>query len=103
LLEERLRIGGGAGLDGPAGLRGFPVCASLIAAGATMETLALARRRLDVAPGFPVGATLVEDLLLIRALAPEVEPVTRLFRALWSDLRPAMFGIAAAPPRIWAT
>jgi urease accessory protein len=51
----------------------------------------------------PAGATLIEDVLLVRALAPQVEPVMRLFVDLWADLRPRLLGLAACPPRIWAT
>jgi urease accessory protein len=103
LLAERLRVAGEAGLDGLAGLRGFPVCATFVATGADVETLEAARRRLSAGVEYPVGATLVDDLLLVRALAPEVEPVSRLFVALWTDLRPGLLGLEASTPRIWAT
>ncbi|MBK1644707.1 urease accessory protein [Thiocapsa imhoffii] len=103
ILDERLRVAGLAALNGPALLRGFPICATFILTGVDSSQLALARRRLDSCSDFPVAATLLDDLLLIRALAHEVEPVTLLFGALWSDLRPAVLGLAACPPRIWAT
>jgi urease accessory protein len=103
LIAERLRIRDGVGLDGPTGLRGFPVCASLMASGATAETLALVRERVGTDRPFPIAATLVEDLLLVRALAPQTELVTRLFRDLWSSLRPILLGRSASAPRIWAT
>jgi urease accessory protein len=103
LLVERLRVAGESSLDGLAGLRGFPVCATFVSSGADADALAIVRHRLQDAPSFPVGATRIEDLLLIRALAPEVEPVTRLFGDLWTDLRPALLGLSASVPRIWAT
>jgi urease accessory protein len=68
-----------------------------------VQTLEAARRRVSADVEFPVGATLVDDLLLVRALAPEVEPVSRLFVALWIDLRPGLLGLEASTPRIWAT
>ncbi|UHD14371.1 urease accessory protein UreD [Thiocapsa bogorovii] len=103
LMTERLRVAGNASLDGPAGLRGFPVSATFLATGADRDVLEIARGRLADAAGYPVGATLIDDLLLIRALAREVEPVSRLFVALWSDLRPSLLGLGACAPRIWAT
>ena len=103
LLIDRLRVAGASSLDGRAGLRGFPVFATLIATGAGTDTLAAARHRLSEVADYPVGATLIDDLLSVRVLAPEVEPVDRLFVDLWSDLRPSLLGLPACPPRIWAT
>jgi urease accessory protein len=103
LLIDRLRIAGTSSLDGPAGLRGFPVCATFVATGAGADALEAARHRLSEATAYPVGATLIDDLLVVRALAPEVEPVSRLFIRLWSDLRPGLLGLDASVPRIWAT
>jgi urease accessory protein len=103
LLTERLRVAGSVSLDGLAGLRGFPVSAVFLATGAGRDALEIARGRLTEAAGYPVGATLIDDLLLIRALAPEVEPIRRLFVDLWSDLRPSLLGLSACAPRIWAT
>ncbi|RKT43717.1 urease accessory protein UreD [Thiocapsa rosea] len=103
VFTDRLRVAGLSSLDGAAGLRGFPVCATFVATGARADALDAARHRLsEVAPS-PVGATLIDDLLVVRALAPEVEPVSRLFRHLWSDLRPGLLGLDASIPRIWAT
>ncbi|MFB1488092.1 MULTISPECIES: urease accessory protein UreD [unclassified Thiocapsa] len=103
LLDDRLRVAGTSSLDGPAGLRGFPVSATFLATGADRDDLEIARRRLTDAVGYPVGATLIDDILVIRALALEVEPVSRLFVALWCDLRPSLLGLSASAPRIWAT
>jgi urease accessory protein len=52
---------------------------------------------------FPIGLTLVEDLLIARCLAPAVEPASRIFRSLWGILRPRLMGRDACPPRIWLT
>jgi urease accessory protein len=84
-------------------LRGFPVSATFLATGADRDALEIARGRLTETAGYPVGATLIDELLLIRALAPEVEPVSRLFVDLWCDLRPSLLGRCACAPRIWAT
>lgn len=103
LLMDRLRLAGESALDGGASLRGLPVCATLIACRADAGALATAQSRLGGGVGHPAGVTLIDDLLVVRALAPLVEPVARLFVDLWSDLRPRLIGLEASPPRIWST
>jgi len=103
VLIERLAIVDGRGLDGPSGLRGLPVSGTLVAAGAGAGDLAAAREVLDDRPALVAGVTLLGDVLIARALAGRVEPVMHCFRTLWTVLRPRLLGIAARPPRIWAT
>lgn len=107
LLNERLRLdleqSPQIGLDGPSGLRGLPITATLIATGATVADLEAARAAVPAEPGFALGLTLLDDLLVARALADKVEPVMLQFRALWRHLRPRLLGIGASEPRIWAT
>ncbi|MBK5929138.1 urease accessory protein UreD [Halochromatium salexigens] len=112
LLSERLRLDMGLdlegepstkGLDGPSGLRGQPISATLVATGATAGDLQVARALVPAVPGLALGLTLLDDLLVVRALAPKVEPVLLQFRALWQGLRPRLLGLEASAPRIWAT
>jgi urease accessory protein len=103
LLADRLRLQGPCDLDGPSGLRGFPVNATFLASGAGAEDLAAARAGLEAPVGALFAMTLVEDLLLARCLASSVELVHRIFVALWGILRPRLLGREACPPRIWAT
>jgi urease accessory protein len=103
LLWERLRISDGDGLDGPSGLRGFPVTGTLLATAADAADLATVREHQVPTMGFLWGATLVGDLLIVRALAAGTEPVHRLFAALWGILRPRLLGRPACAPRIWST
>jgi urease accessory protein len=103
LLLERLRIINAVGLDGPSGLRGFPVTGTLIASGAAAEDLAAVRAHPTQTDSVLWGATLVNDLLIARCLARGSEPVHRLFAALWGILRPRLLGRPACPPRIWST
>ncbi len=103
LLRDRLRLTEGKGLEGPSGLRGFPVCGTFVAAGAGPQDLDAARGTMSGDVGFPIGLTLIEDLLIARCLAPAVEPASRIFRALWGILRPRLMGRDACPPRIWLT
>ncbi len=102
LLIERLRVDGTGSLDGPSGLRGFPVAATFVASGTRAEDLEAVRAQL-FRNDLNWSATRVDDLLVARCLAPGSEPVRRLFVALWGILRPRLIGREACPPRIWAT
>lgn len=103
MLRDRLRLCEGMGLDGPSGLRGFPVCGTFVATGAGPQDLDLAREGLPDRADVPIGLTLIEDLLVARCLAPGVEVLHRLFRSLWVILRPRLMRRDACLPRIWAT
>jgi len=126
LLRERLRLGGEADLNGGSVLRGFPVCATLVAGPALPADLDAARGLAEffTRPGaslgeggelnpVPAGAalmgmaalgiTLVDGFLVARCLAEGVQPVQRAYRGLWALLRPRLLGVAPCPPRIWAT
>jgi urease accessory protein len=107
VLLERLRLGGGSDLIGQSGLRGYPICATLVACPAVSADLEAARAHaLEAAQAadLPVlGITLVDGTLVVRCLGAAVEPVQRAFRGLWGLLRPRLLGMAACPPRIWAT
>lgn len=113
--------------DGVLGFAGLPVVGSLWAAGPAAHgglAEALAARlpfgpdlRAGVsclgvvgeeAPSTPVieggfGARRGPGLLLVRALAREVEAMQDLFRSIWSTWRPVIHGTAAQPLRLWAT
>ena len=103
LLLERLRISDGAGLDGPAGLRGHAVVATLVATDTDAAALTALREALPQPEGVLWGATRLGDLLALRILADYAEPAQRLLRAAWGILRPRSLGREACPPRIWRT
>jgi urease accessory protein len=103
LMLDRLRLNDGVGLDGPAGLRGFPVTGTLLATGAGPQDLAAVRAQCAADSRALWGATLLGDLLVARCLAPGTEPARRLFVAIWGTLRPSLLGCPACPPRIWGT
>lgn len=103
LLLERLRIENDRDLRWAAGLRGFPVVATLLATPADGVHLNLARACLtETSQGFS-GATLVDDLLVVRHLGPSTEQARRTLIRVWSALRPTLLGREPCPPRIWAT
>jgi urease accessory protein len=58
----------------------------------------------ELLAGFPLAAvSLVDGVLVLRALAPQAEAVRHLFIAAWHALRPGIIGRDAVNPRIWAT
>jgi urease accessory protein len=104
LLIERLRVDGAeAGLAGRWGLAGDSACGTLLAFPATAQLLTLARDCIAQQDAQHGAVTLVENLLVCRALAPDASQVRALFTALWCALRPQLLQRAARPPRIWAT
>lgn len=50
-----------------------------------------------------VGATLIEDMLVVRYLGDSTARARALFIAAWQLLRPLTLGRTAQAPRIWAT
>jgi urease accessory protein len=52
--------------------------------------------------GKQFAATLVDGLLMCRALGGQAEQVKQAFIAVWCAVRPAMLGCTAVLPRIWA-
>jgi urease accessory protein len=49
------------------------------------------------------AVSVVDGVLVLRALAPQAEAVRNLFIAAWQRLRPRIIGRDAVLPRIWAT
>ncbi|WP_343582643.1 urease accessory protein UreD [Pseudomonas sp.] len=97
-LHERLRLEGGR-LDK---LGGHPLLATFCAAPADQAVLELVRPLLDELAN-PAGATLLGSLLVIRVLDHDNQHLQRTLQRLWHVLRPAVLGLPACPPRIWAT
>ncbi len=97
-LHERLRIEGGR-LDKVAD---HPLLATFCAAPADQALLEQVRPLLE-ALGNPAGATLLGQLLVIRLLDHDNQHLQRTLQRLWHVLRPAVLGLPACPPRIWAT
>lgn len=97
-LHERLRIEGGQ-LDK---LAGHPLVATFCASPADPALLEHVRALLDELDN-PAGATLLGSLLVIRLLDHDNQHLQHTLQRLWHVLRPAVIGLPACPPRIWAT
>jgi len=102
LLIERLLIERETDLDGPAGLRGYPVVGSLYAS-CEDESLIEACRDSLADQTAVIGLTLLDGLLVVRLLADSTSTARALFVKIWEILRPRILGREAVLPRIWQT
>lgn len=103
---ERGRIQGGTPLlDSPAGLAGFSVSGTLLAAGEAVDTslLGACREVAVLETHAQAGITTLPGLLVARYLGHSSEAARAWFAHLWGVLRPALLGLEARPPRIWNT
>ncbi|HMN46449.1 MAG TPA: urease accessory protein UreD [Povalibacter sp.] len=102
LVIDRMRLDG----EGDArlarwGLNGFEAVGTLLAYPADRAAVELARS--VNSSEVELAVTLVDGVLICRAVAAQAEPVKTLFIELWRRLRPHLLGRPAALPRIWAT
>lgn len=101
--QDRLRLEGDMApvQESPAGLDGATALATLIDASPdAADRLDLARALADQ-PAVRAGATLVNDLLLIRCLAIDPLALRRAFALFWTRLRQAAAGLPPVMPRLW--
>ena len=87
----------------PAGLDGATALATAVyVADDAAAHLATARELLAGAPdSVRVGASVVNDLLVIRFLAKDAAPLRQFFGEFWTEFRHAVAGLPAALPRLW--
>ncbi len=106
-LVERLSIANKQALTASTGMRGLAMQGSFIAAPCNeahrerMEQI-LQESTAQEYP-HPIGLTLVDDVLVVRALGQQTEPLQQLFTCLWTELRQQWLGAAPCIPRIWST
>ncbi len=103
LLRDRLEIEGPSRLDSVIGLRGFPVSGLFVATGCTPEMVEPLRDLVTHGRNRLVGLTLLDELLVARYLGESTFEARQIFQRLWAWLRPALYGRAPCPPRIWNT
>jgi urease accessory protein len=97
-------------LDSPLGLGGLRcmgtlvfACGSAIGRERREALLAVVRELPGGGPeGLRIGVTCPNDrMLVVRALAPMVEPLMAGLQDVWRVLRPAAWGVPGVAPRIW--
>jgi urease accessory protein len=102
LVLERLRVSA----DNRARLSlmaGLAVGGTLLISHADGQDVETCRDLLLATGGDYSGATLLDDILVIRYLGNSTERARRLFTSIWHGLRPRVLGRAPSVPRIWAT
>jgi urease accessory protein len=112
LERALLKAGDTALLDSPLALAGrrcigtlFLLCGSAMARDRREHLLELARSTLGEHALAPTaGVTAPNDqVLMLRVLAPLVEPAMDLMRRIWQVWRRGAWDLDAPPPRIWST
>lgn len=102
-LERGRLAGKDALLASPMGLAGRPVLGTLVLAGSPDRDRLAAVRELATPAGVQLGWTQLEDLIVLRGLAGQAEPLRAAFVQAWQALRPELLGRPPIVPRIWAT
>jgi urease accessory protein len=82
------------------GLQGRSSCGTLFATPASRKTLDIVRELIGEAPGR--GVTLIDEVLVCRAVEARADRLRGFFQAVWAALRPEVLQRADVPPRIWA-
>jgi urease accessory protein len=102
IFIDRLRLAGESrAREARWGLGGHAALGTLLATPATEMHRDRVR---ELCEGHPHAAvSLVDGVLVLRALAAQAESIRKLFITAWHFLRPAVIGREAVPPRIWAT
>jgi urease accessory protein len=93
-------------MTSPLGLRGYTVCATLIAAGVRPKVNCLEELRArcePIAVEGQFGASQLKSVVVTRFLCNSSEIARELMLTAWSVLRPALLGQVAHVPRIWTT
>jgi urease accessory protein len=96
-------------LESPLGLGGHKCMGTLWLACGTHLTRERREHLLDAVRGvlggehgLQVGSTCPNPrMLVVRAVAPMVEPLMALFQRVWASLRTEAWGLGNTPPRIW--
>ncbi|MFC4277832.1 urease accessory protein UreD [Achromobacter aloeverae] len=112
LWTERQVLQADAALrQAPQGLGGLPAYGTLWAVAPACDSAlaqawapTLADRPAAPTQALHAGITSpVPGLLLVRAVADNIEPIRLLFNDLWLRLRPLVHGVPGRPLRLWAT
>lgn len=100
LLLERIRLDAKA-FAARWGLQGFSACGTLFATPASAASLAAVQALIGDAEGR--GVTLIDRLLVCRALDSRSDRLRGFFEQVWAIVRPDTLQREVCVPRIWAT
>jgi urease accessory protein len=106
-LEQGTLLANSDAMNGPLGLAGHTVCASLLCVGAPAQRDLIDAVRAAIAPiaepAAQFGATQMKSLLMVRYLGDRSEVARQVMMAAWKVLRPAVIGRESTALRIWMT
>lgn len=102
-LEQGRYEGGSDLLEAAWGLQGFPVTASLVCASDASGLAERVRETVEPDPADRFTVSQLQGVLVCRYLGDSTERAGRLFRQVWSVLRPMVLNKPAVAPRIWST
>ena len=104
LIFDRTRLGGGdAVLNAQWGMQGHTVTGTMMAVNANKEILNHVREHVpDIEQGL-FSATLIDDVLICRALSHQAEHVSCTFIHVWQRIREKLINVKPCKPRIWST
>lgn len=106
-LEQGRLAGGSDAMQGPLGLAGHTVCASMVCVGGPLKRDVLdqvrAACRVAASDTGQFGSTQMKSLVTVRYLGHSSEVARRVMLAAWQVLRPALLGRDATELRIWNT
>jgi urease accessory protein len=83
------------------GLQGFSACGTFFAKSASRDSLTSVQNLIDNVPYR--GVTLIDDILVCRALDARSDRLRAFFEQVWASVRPELVQRQVNIPRIWLT
>jgi len=85
------------------GMQNYTVTGTMMVVNVNKEMLQKVRENMPTLSDGLISATLINDVLVCRALAHQAEYIRFAFIDIWKELRLDLFGRKACEPRIWST
>jgi len=103
MLDRSQLSGNDAVLTAKWGMQNYTVTGTMMAINVDKEMLQKVRENLPILSDGLISATLINDVLVCRALAHQAEYIRFAFIDIWKQLRLDLLGREACEPRIWST
>ena len=103
LMERQRWQAGQEVLEASWGLSGYPVLGTFYGFPADDDILSHLRLRLEDISAGEMAVTLVDEVLVVRALADDAVALRQVFADIWLSVREMINGFPPGSPRIWAT
>ena len=103
LMERQRWQAGQEVLEASWGLSGHTVLGTFYGFPADDDILSHLRLRLEDISAGEIAVTLVDDVLVVRALADDAVALRQVFTDIWLSVREMINGFPPGSPRVWAT